>query len=423
MTVRLRLTLVYALMFLVAGGGLLAISYGILAQKLPSGVSALTAQDVRNRAAKLAADTKYDDATRQELKKLTSASDETIRELVSSPQDKLPSSVAKPLLAQLPNTVRSDALHQLVVSSLIALAIVGLASVGLAWLLAGRVLRPLRRIATAAEALSASSLDQRIALTGPNDEIKRLGDTIDQMLGRLQAAFEGQRRFVANASHELRTPLTIIRTEIDVALLDPNPESEALMAMASVVRDATVRSERTINSLLVLATAEHGLDTVHEVDLAGVVTEVLGRHREALETFHLDLALSPAKVVGDAGLLDRLVENLVDNAIRHNRPDGRITITTTSGDTGAHLTVEATGPDVPFDAATELFEPFRRLAQRTAGATSTGLGLSIVRAIAEAHHGSATARPLQGGGLVVSITIPARPDSSRPGPLVAADAP
>ncbi len=418
MTVRLRLTLVYALMFLVAGGGLLAISYGILAQKLPSGVSALTAQDIRNRAAKLASESQYDDTTRQTLKRLTSASDEDIRKFASTPQTTLPPSAAKPLLPQLPNTVRSDALSQLITSSLIALAVVGVASVGLAWFLAGQALRPLSRIAASAQALSANSLDQRIALQGPHDEVKRLADTIDEMLGRLHASFEGQRRFVANASHELRTPLTIIQTEMDVTFLRPNPEPAALVAMTNVIREATARSERILNSLLALATAEHGLDSAQPVDLATIVAEVANRHHSRLAPVQLDLKLELAQaiVVGDAGLLDRLAENLIDNAIRHNRPHGRITISTATDGTLVRLTVEATGDLVPAEQAPELFEPFRRLAQRTGPATSTGLGLSIVRAIAQAHHATATAWPLEGGGLAVAITFLSdpRPTAARP---------
>ncbi len=252
------------------------------------------------------------------------------------------------LIAEAQRELKEEALRQLWTRSLLALCIMTVITFGLAWLLAGRMLRPLHAITGTARRLSGSTLHERIALKGPRDELKELADTFDDMLSRLDSAFTAQKEFVANASHELRTPLTIIRTEIDVALSDPDPAPEDLQEMGAAITDAVDRSERLIDGLLVLASAENS-PTMVDVDLAEIAEGEVGRSSAQAESLNLrlELDLQSALVKGEKSLLERLVGNLVDNAVRHNCPDGWFSVKTWSAADKAVLEVANGGPVVP----------------------------------------------------------------------------
>lgn len=409
MTVRLKLALLYALLFLIAGAALVAISYQLVAHNLPADkLREVSSQDVLLRAAKLSKDSSLSASDRAALAKIVAAAPADALAALKSNSVTLTPRTVEQLTAALPVNVRDDALHQLLLQSSIALGAMAMVSVALGWVVAGRVLRPVRRITATAQRMSPSNLDERIDLQGPNDELKRLSDTFDAMLDRLAASFEGQRRFVANASHELRTPLTIMGTELDVTLARPDASIDDLRQMGTTVRDAVDRSDRLVTSLLALARVEDGLEIAEATDLAGVATDAFERRAPELRASGLDVGteLDPVIVVGDPGLLDRLVDNLIENAARYNVQDGWIHVTTRQRDGSASIEVANSGPVVPADALGELFVPFRRLDGRATGQRGVGLGLSIVDAIARAHQGTATAEPLSGGGLRVTVTFP-----------------
>jgi signal transduction histidine kinase len=280
------------------------------------------------------------------------------------------------------------------------------------WLLAARMLKPLRDITGAARRLSAENLHERIKLEGRRDELKELADTFDSMLGRLDAAFSSQRRFVANASHELRTPLAIMRAQIDVALSDPAVTRTELIATSRVVHDAVDRCERLMDGLLVLARSDRGLDAAEPVDLAEAAARAMDQVSAAAAERGIQLrsALKPAAVRGDQSLLDRMVANLLENAVAYNLPSGWVEVWTSNGSDRARLRVANSGPRVPPEQVTSLFEPFRRLSRdRTGSGRGAGLGLSIVRSVARAHGGEARARPRTSGGLMVEVELPAAP--------------
>ena len=305
----------------------------------------------------------------------------------------------------------NDNLHRMLVESGIALGALAVGSVGIGWVVAGRMLRPIHTITTAAQKFSDVNLHERIDLKGPADELKELADTFDAMLERLDRAFTSQQRFVADASHELRTPLAVIRTEVEVALADPHASARELRATAEVVRDATLRSQALVDGLLMLARTGAVAPPEQPVDLADVTVRVVDRlapEADALE-LALDLSLDPAQVRGDRVLLERLVENLVENALRYNEHGGWIALSTgVDGDT-ASLRVANSGPLVPPERVASLFERFRRLDDwdHQHGHRSFGLGLSIVDAVARAHGGSATAEAQPDGGLLVIVELPA----------------
>jgi signal transduction histidine kinase len=289
----------------------------------------------------------------------------------------------------------------------VAFAMVVLAAALVSWVLVRRVLRPLHEVTATARRLSAESLDARIGVTGPRDEVAELAATFDAMLDRLQAAFDAQTRFVANASHELRTPLAVMRTEVDVTLADPDADPAELRRMAEVVREATRRAEHLVAGLLLLARTEATEAVPAEpVDLAETVPVALDAVRAEARDRGLRVAtdLSPAPVAGDAALLGRVAGNLVENAVRHNVDGGWLTVRTGTEDGHAVLSVASSGPVVAPTMVAELFEPFRRGAGRTG--RGTGLGLSIVRAVARAHGGRAVAEPVEGGGLAVTVVLP-----------------
>ncbi|HEV8555933.1 MAG TPA: ATP-binding protein [Actinophytocola sp.] len=303
------------------------------------------------------------------------------------------------------DTFRASAMQKLLIASGIALVVTGVLAALLGWWTAGRALRPLNTITSTAQRLGAESLDRRINLDGPQDELKELADTFDGMLDRLAAAFDGQRRFVANASHELRTPLAVQRTLIEVAMADPTATPE-LLRLGQHLLHTNERSERLIEGLLVLARSDQGLVSRVPVRLDEIVDAVL-RSSAAMATEQgvtLASDLEPRVVMGDSVLLERLVTNLVHNAINYNEDGGSVLIRV--GDRPA-LLVSNTGPEVPASAVPALFEPFRRLnRERTASRDGAGLGLSIVRSVTHAHHGIVYANPNHGGGLWIAVDLP-----------------
>jgi signal transduction histidine kinase len=289
------------------------------------------------------------------------------------------------------------------------LVVTAIVSALLGWFAAGRVLRPLREMTDAARTISAGNLGRRLALTGPDDEFKRLGDTLDELLARLETSFDAQRRFVANASHELRTPLTVERTLLQVALADPNATEASLRATCEELLACGREHERLLESLLTLASSERGLNRRDPVDLARVAGNVLLTPRPDMQRngLELDTALEPAAVAGDRALIERLMANLVDNAVRYNCPGGRVAVRTAAVNGHAVLSVTNTGPVVRPDETDRMFEPFQRLGGgRAAGADGHhGLGLSIVRAIAVAHDATIDAVPQPAGGLAVTVSF------------------
>jgi signal transduction histidine kinase len=305
-------------------------------------------------------------------------------------------------------------LHEFLTRSEVALAVMTVAAVAFGWIVAGRVLRPLRAITAAARQISAASLGQRLALNGPRDEFKELGDTFDGLLDRLEASFRAQRQFIANASHELRTPLARQRVISQVALSDPGASVESLSTAHQRVLAAGAEQEQLIDALLTLAQGQAGLDQREPFDLAAVTSQVIAaRQSEAAHrNLTLHAALDPAPASGSPSLAERLTANLIDNALRHNQPGGKINITTETRGSQAILSVANSGPAVPASAIDRLFHPFQRLtSDRSSRGDGLGLGLSIVQAIADAHGASITARPQPAGGLHVEVTFPG------PGPL------
>ncbi|WP_028932879.1 sensor histidine kinase [Pseudonocardia spinosispora] len=305
----------------------------------------------------------------------------------------------------LADAARADVLR----TGLLAFPLVVVAAAVVSWLVVGRVLRPLRTVTGTARRLSAESLDERISLVGRHGEVTELADSFDAMLDRLHDAFEMQRRFVANASHELRTPLAVMRTEVDVTLADPEADVPELRRMAEVVRGATYRADALVEGLLLLARTEAGVagPTV-EVDLAELVRPALAAVRAEADERRLRVRLKcvPASTAGDPALLERVVGNLVENAVRHNLEGGWLEVATEVGPDGrALLRVASSGASVPDATVEELFEPFRRGARRAAGSGS-GLGLSIVRAVVSAHRGTVVAESVAGGGLAVTVRLP-----------------
>jgi signal transduction histidine kinase len=284
-----------------------------------------------------------------------------------------------------------------------------LASVVLGWLAAGRVLHPLRTITAAARDVSSTSLDRRLALTGPDDELKELADTFDGLLGRLERSFQSQRQFVANASHELRTPLTLERALLEAALTDPEPTTESLRTTCERLLAATAQQDRLTEALLTLATSEQGIERWEPFDLAILADQVLASRQAVAERLSLQVktSLTAAPSSGDPDLTERLVANLVDNALHYNIPGGWVELVTGTDTGQALICVSNTGPVVPAHEVHELLQPFRRLgSRRTRHDDGHGLGLAIVSAIAAAHHATLSASARPGGGLSVEVRFP-----------------
>ena len=392
---RLRLTLVYSGLFLAAGAVLLAVTYGLVAQSLsttPSPAPASQASQYVNQALRTC---KAENLGAVAMAKCENTAEQSLNGVSKASQ-----------AAQ-----RSRTLARLLDYSLATLAAIVVASTWLGWIVAGRVLRPVHAITAAARRASEENLGERIALAGPDDELKELADTFDAMLGRLDAAFASQRRFVANASHELRTPLTVMRTAIDVTLAKPGRTPAQLEAMAVEVRHAADRAETLIEALLTLARSDRGTGPREPLDVAVLAEDALDAAAAAIRArpVTVQAVLEPAPAAGDPVLVERLVTNLIDNAVRHNVPDGWVQVATGTRGGMAFIDVANGGPVVPAELVPSLFEPFRRLCDRTSPAgdpDGMGLGLSIVRSVALAHRGHATARPRPAGGLEVTVSLP-----------------
>jgi signal transduction histidine kinase len=300
---------------------------------------------------------------------------------------------------------RSD-LHQLLIWSVIALAIMAVASVALGWLLAGRVLRPLQVITAAARRLSASNLHERLALDGPNDELRELGDTFDGLLERLDASFAAQRQFVANASHELRTPLTLERAILEVTLADPDATAASLRTACERVLAIGAQQERTIGALLTLARSERGIEHHEPLLLDELAGKILDERRDEIvrHGLRLDSELQHARIAGDRSLVERLIANLLDNAIQHNSHDGWLSVASSLDAGEALLTIANNGPVIAPEQLASLLRPFQRLGvDRTSHDGGQGLGLSIVDAIATAHHAKLTVHAQPAGGLRIEV--------------------
>jgi signal transduction histidine kinase len=305
-----------------------------------------------------------------------------------------------------------SASRELLLKGLLALLAIGAVGVAGAWLVAGRALRPLHQVTATAQRLGEATLDQRIRWSGADDEVAELAKTFDAMLDRIAAAFEAQKRFVANASHELRTPLAVMRTEIDVTLSDDEADIAEYRRMATVVRDASERANGLVDALLVLARSEaqagRALGRRAECDLAVGTANALSAVAREVERIGLRVqtSLRPAPVIGDPGLLDRLAGNLIENAVRYNHLHGRIWVRTGSDGKRSWVVVGNTGFEVAQADVPGLFEPFRRGGQERTGARGSGLGLSIVRAVCDAHGGAVGVVARPGGGLEVTVTLP-----------------
>jgi len=389
-TIRVRLTVLYGGLFFLAGAVLLGVTYllvqGQLDQRLGSD------SDLGKRSQQIAGALGNGPTIR--LADGTSVSLQQLFESARAERQQL----------------REDTLNSLLTQGGVALLGVGSVAAALGWLVAGRALRPLHRITETAGRIARAEgagrgLHERIALAGPHDEVKELADTFDVMLGRLDRSFDGQRRFVANASHELLTPLALNRALVELAVTRPEATAETKRLGESLLT-VNERHERLIDGLLTLADAEHEVAERSPVDLAEVAGHVLDLAKPGdLEVIR---ALESAPTSGDPILLERLTQNLVENAVRHNVPAGWLSVGTSVVGGQARLVVSNTGPVVPAYEIEALFQPFRRLRhERVDGGRGFGLGLSIVRAVARAHGGDAQALPRDGGGLTVTVTIPA----------------
>ncbi|WP_173083594.1 sensor histidine kinase [Phytohabitans rumicis] len=374
LTLRARLTIVYGGLFLLAGVVLLGVTYVLVSQRLPHGEFTVSG------------------SARADLEPpVGAAANQTIV-----------------------GEVRGEALNALFTQGGIALAVVGAAAIALGWLIAGRVLQPLQRVTETAQRIAYApaadrGLHERIALNGPHDEIKELADTFDVMLERLDHSFDGQRRFIANASHELRTPLTLNRALLEVAVQRPTASVE-VRQLGDTLLGINARHERLIDGLLLLARSERELTEHSYVDIADIVEHVAGQVPQNGVTVLTEPGEAPT--AGNPVLLERLVQNLVENGVRYNVPDdGWVGVTSdTHPDGSVVLVVSNTGPVVPRYEIPRLFEPFHRLGEdRVTNGGGAGLGLSIVRAVARAHGGDVDAVPRGGGGLVVTVTLPGAP--------------
>ena len=402
-TVRWRLTLLYGGLFLVCGAGLLAINYTLVANATVAPVS----RKVIFRASPLQIQVS-DGAPALLLKQ--------------SPPPNFVKALQSPAGGEIVHLVgkgqRGADLHQLIVESAIALAIMAILSALLGWVVAGRVLAPLRTITATTQQISEANLHQRLALPGPRDELRRLADTIDGVLERLERAFDAQRQFVANASHELRTPLTSARALLEMAISDPAATVTMYRETCEQALEETEQQEHLIDALLALAQGQRGIDRREPIDLATVTQEVLAAHEPAAAESGLSVeaSLEPARIRGDRRLIERLVSNLLQNAVRHNIPGGRISLAVRLGAEHAVLTVDNTGPPVPAEEIGRLLQPFQRLApQRVHRPDGLGLGLSIVLAIATAHDAAIDIRPGAEGGLHVEVRFATARDAQPAG--------
>lgn len=390
-TVRFRLTVLYSSVFIIAGAGLLVITYLLVDHATSVGLF-VTGKGRQEIAVKASG------AGSQGSGTLLGHGSLTARQL----------QLARQLYSQAALQHAHD-LHQLLAQSGIALAIMAALAIVCGWLMAGRVLRPLRTIAVATQQISERNLHERLGLPGPGDEMKYLADTIDALLDRLETAFEAQRRFVLSASHELRTPLTLDRALLEIALADPDATAEELRSTCEELLASGEQQERLMEALLTLASSERGLDRHDRFDLAVVVAKAISAHRADADCrgLQLSLSLGNANAAGNPDLVERMAANLVDNAIRHNVPGGRVDVLTETRNDESILTVSNTGPPVLQQEAERLFQPFQRLGGvQAAHSDGHGLGLSIVQAIATAHDARLKVQLRPAGGLRVQVHFP-----------------
>ncbi|MFC4015047.1 sensor histidine kinase [Nonomuraea purpurea] len=323
----------------------------------------------------------------------------------------------QPSSSMITETGSGISLPQLLMGSAVALVILIPVALALGWFVAGRFLHPLRAITAAAKDISAGNLDRRLDLGEPTDELTELGHTLDDLFARLQAAFDAQRHFVANASHELRTPLAGLRTLLEVALADPDADTDTLRSACREALALGGHQERLVQALLALATSERGVTRWDTLDLAHVVEETLASRRDQAteKGIHLVEHLTPAVMAGDRRLIESLVANLIDNAIRHNHADGQVEVTTQTSGTQVALTVANTGPVIPGDQIQRLFQPFQKLApDRYGQGDGYGLGLAIVNAVMQAHHATLTTGAHPEGGLSITVRFTHEPPPTRP---------
>jgi signal transduction histidine kinase len=384
LTVRARLTLINTSLFAVCGAIIVAVSYALVAQLGTSGQGQSVHQPPSSHLARF----------------LTQCRSER---LLAHPNRHLLIKCNAALQQQGAQNQRDLTLSHLLQYSLITLAVVIALAAILGWIAAGRALRPVHRITAAARAASERNLSARVALRGPHDELHELAETFDQMLDRLQAAFETQQQFIANASHEMRTPLAVMRTTLDVVLGNPNATPDDLRSMGEDIRAAVDHVEHLIGALLILALSERGLTVHEEVDLATVAEDILDT--AALGDLQVHATLQPAVISGDPVLAEHLIANLMDNAARYNMAAGDIWISTGATADSSTLVVANTGAVISPADAGRIVQPFQRLGRRTSH-DGFGLGLTIVASIAAIHGGSVTARPRDDGGLSVTVTIP-----------------
>ena len=397
-TVRLRLTLIYGLLFLLSGAALL-VATNLL-------VDRATSARVANSVVVVHRGNEISPAEAEHLKGAGNSVVYDGREMTRAEADQIRAGVF---------SQRNNDLQSLFVYSLISFAAMSIVSTALGWVVAGRALRPLRALSSAAQGISATNLHSRLPLDGPGDELKELGTAFNQLLARLEMSFESQRRFVANASHELRTPLARQRTIAQVALSDPGATLDSLRAALERAVVAGAQQERLIDALLTLARGEAGPDRHEALDLAAVAKAVLAQAPPEVEVLGLGVekSLARAPFVGDPRLVERLVANLVENAARHNLPRGTLRVSTATRAGQAVLSVENSGPVVPPAELQRLLQPFQRMApDRTGHGDGVGLGLSIVQAIAAAHGATVTATSRSGGGLRVEVGFPAAPENT-----------
>ena len=374
-TARLRLTVLYGAAFLACGAAVLALAY-LLEGRAKNPTVSLSEGSKANVSVSL--------------------------------QQALQQAIQQVRTAGLGQIAADDRRHLLIACG-IALAIIAVAAAPLGWVIAGRVLRPLSTITAAARRISASSLNERLALPGPDDELKELADTLDSLFARLEASFGAQRRFAANASHELRTPLTRERTLLQVTLADPAATTGTWQDVSRELLASNAEQECLIEALLTLASSEAGLGERQLTDLAVVTSAALAVARPAISRLGLNVhaSIQPATVDGDPLLVQQLVTNLIDNAVRHNVPGGDVRVATGTSDGRAVLSVANSGPVIPPAEVDRLFQPFQRFGPRPARRDGGhGLGLSIVHAIATSHGATVAARARPGGGLAVDVTFP-----------------
>ncbi len=406
-TARLRLTILYGGAFLACGAAVLTLTYLLFGHATPPASSAAPPEVLpgAHATAALRVPVAYvQRAGRYDVITVPVAVAQQVKRADAVP------AVQQAKVAQEADQLIAYAKRQLLIVSAIALAVIAVAAAAIGWIIAGRVLRPLSAITAAARRISASSLHERLALHGPDDELKELADTLDGLFTRLEASFDAQRRFAANASHELRTPLTRERTLLQVTRADPAATTGTWQAVSGELLASNAEQEHLIEALLTLASSEAGPGEHQPADLAAITSAALAAARPAISRLglHVQTDIQPAALDGDPLLVQQLATNLIDNAIRHNIPGGDIQIATTTSHAGALLSVTSSGQVIPPAEADRLFQPFQRLGPRPARREGRGhgLGLSIVRAIATAHGATITAQPRPGGGLAIDVTFP-----------------